>query len=342
MAANSFATIEKLYKEQKYSETLESLKLIIRERKKKGKGNLRYTKEEALFLWNSAQEQFNLKHYEEGAGFSDALFQDTGYIKSNPDQLVQAGLYIAYNGVEPDYTKGFDYFRKAADCVPCPASYAAMKHLGFMYENGHGVEVDLDKSTQHYKDSAAGGDPAGCYCAGLYHYKLFQKNGSDDFINLAEAAILFEKAAQSGTLDYIKLDSPLLRGCWEQLQKIHIALEKRHAEWAQFYSDKLAYNHQQLENTSDPLESKVEVSIAESSKTEAKQAEEKKDTANASTLSASGSHKNNQVTSAQTLVQGGVFKQPPPSKGNPPAVSDERAPAIGRGKRQGKGRLMTS
>lgn len=244
MAASSFEIFKKLYEEGKYSKAFNSLKAVIRERKKNEKGVVRFTEEEAFFLWTSAQEQYQSKNYEHEAELCDCLFRDMAYVKSHPAELVEAGLCIAYNGQEDDYGKGMEYFEKAAVCTPHPSSYEAMKHLGFMHEQGQGVDVDSTKALSYYEQSANGGYPEGCYCFGVHYYDLIQANDINPE-NLEKAATWLERAAELGYNGDPELSKKRFES-WKKRSEFHIGkfnefihLVAYHQQLAQTCSGKL-------------------------------------------------------------------------------------------------------
>lgn len=68
---------------------------------------------------------------------------DAGF---GPGYPVLGGLYYYGRGVEQDYGKAFEYFRKGAEADGA-SSY---NWLGSMYYNGEGVEKDPEKALQCY------------------------------------------------------------------------------------------------------------------------------------------------------------------------------------------------
>jgi Sel1 repeat len=160
--------------------------------------------------------------------------------------LVEARLCIAYNGQENDYAKCMEYFLKAAACTPHPSSYEAMKHLGFMYEYGQGVEVNLNQALSYYEQSANGGSPDGCYCLGLHYYNLIQTNAIH-LENLGKATMWLDKAAELGYNQDPELIDKCIY-CWDKTSQAQVAVIEKYrsiiaqhqqsAEYAQVRSDK--------------------------------------------------------------------------------------------------------
>ncbi len=193
-------------------------------------------------LWDNALKQFEAGNYKDGEELCDNLLRDIDCVISHPDKVVKAGLWIAYNPQEKDdkdqknaYKKGMQYFMMASACIPHPSSYEAMKHLGFMYQYGHGVAVDPIKELSLYNQSANGGSPDGCYCLGLHHYNLIQTN-SIDLENLGKAKIWLDKAAELG----YDQDSELTKkriDCLTKMYQFHIAQQQQQS--TQAYLNKL-------------------------------------------------------------------------------------------------------
>ena len=66
-------------------------------------------------------------------------------------------LYQEGNGVEQSYSKAKEWYEKAAE----NGSEHAMFGIGFLYEKGNGVEQSYRKAKEWYKKSAdLGCDPA--------------------------------------------------------------------------------------------------------------------------------------------------------------------------------------
>ncbi len=74
-------------------------------------------------------------------------------VKANdPAALRQMGLKCYDKG---DYDASFEYWTKAAELEDIEAHF----HLGRMYEDGEGVEKDMEKAVHHLEKAAIGGHP---------------------------------------------------------------------------------------------------------------------------------------------------------------------------------------
>ncbi len=75
------------------------------------------------------------------------------FIKAQKDPTAQFQLgvkYYAGKGIEQDYNKAFEYFKKSAEAGNVNAQY----NLAVMYEDGLGTEKDINKAIKWYKKSA--------------------------------------------------------------------------------------------------------------------------------------------------------------------------------------------
>ena len=85
------------------------------------------------------------------------LFQKSIDIDDRPWAYYGAGLAY-FHGIDgkPDYEKAVEMLKKASDRGVVCANY----NLGVCYENGNGVEKDINKATALYEKAAKGFDPA--------------------------------------------------------------------------------------------------------------------------------------------------------------------------------------
>jgi TPR repeat protein len=73
---------------------------------------------------------------------------------------------------EGDYDNAFEYLTKAAELGDAAAHFK----LGWMYENGEGVEKDEEKAVYHYETAAIGGHPDARHNLGEYE----EENGNTE------------------------------------------------------------------------------------------------------------------------------------------------------------------
>ena len=85
------------------------------------------------------------------------LFQKSIKIDDRPWAYYGAGL-VYFHGIDgkPDYEKAVEMLKKASDRGVVCANY----NLGVCYENGNGVEKDINKAKALYEKAAKGFDPA--------------------------------------------------------------------------------------------------------------------------------------------------------------------------------------
>ena len=102
--------------------------------------------------------------------------------------------YVYYNGqgVEQDYQKAFNWYRKAAEA----GDTIAQSNLGYMYYQGQGVEQDYEKAFIWYQKSAEGGNVTAQSNLGYMYY-----SGQGVERDYEKAVIWFWKAANHGDID---------------------------------------------------------------------------------------------------------------------------------------------
>ncbi len=88
-----------------------------------------------------------------------------------------------------DFEAAFSEFMVLAE----GGSARAQHTLGYMYEQGKGVEQDLVSAVTWYRKAAEQGDPTAQFNLAIMYY-----NGSGVLRNYTEAAELFRKAAEQG------------------------------------------------------------------------------------------------------------------------------------------------
>lgn len=68
-----------------------------------------------------------------------------------------AFMYDMGEGVEQNYTKAMELYKKAIDL----GNEIAIFNLGLMYEYGKGIEKNIDNAIKYYKEAADMGDQKG-------------------------------------------------------------------------------------------------------------------------------------------------------------------------------------
>ncbi|WP_049962169.1 protein kinase domain-containing protein [Oribacterium sp. FC2011] len=95
-----------------------------------------------------------------------------------------------------DYTKAKELFDKAAEGGSADAMYI----IGFMYQNGEGVDQDYAKAKEWYTKAAEGGNTEAMTKLGLLYY--FGNGVTQDYTKTKE---WYEKAIESGSTDAMML-----------------------------------------------------------------------------------------------------------------------------------------
>ena len=93
------------------------------------------------------------------------------------------------HGVERDYAKAVEWYRKAAE----QGDSWGQNNLGYCYDEGHGVEQDYAKAVEWYRKSAEQGNSSGQYNLG-YCYE----HGHGVEQDYAKAVEWYRKAAEQG------------------------------------------------------------------------------------------------------------------------------------------------
>ncbi len=104
-------------------------------------------------------------------------------------QFVLGHCYLTGIGVEVDFEKAFELFKRSARQGNAYAQY----NLGYCYEKGIGVVKDCDKAAQWYTKSAAQGNACGQNSLGYYCLKGIGIKEDQE-----EAFKLFKKSARQG------------------------------------------------------------------------------------------------------------------------------------------------
>ena len=108
------------------------------------------------------------------------------------DAVAQYNLGVSYRdgkGIQQDYKKAFDWFKKSAE-----QGYAAAQfEIGFCYRTGKGIQQDYKKAFEWFKKSAEQGYATAQFCLGLcYSY------GRGVQENYKKAFEWFEKSVEQG------------------------------------------------------------------------------------------------------------------------------------------------
>ncbi|GAA8978278.1 hypothetical protein EKB5_01050 [Helicobacter pylori] len=104
----------------------------------------------------------------------------------NPEELFNLGM-LSYD--KQDFSKARKYFEKACELN----SGSGCNFLGFLYENGQGVEKDLIKAAYFYSKACELKEGDGCGALGGLYY-----NGDGVKQDSKKVAALFEKACKLG------------------------------------------------------------------------------------------------------------------------------------------------
>ena len=113
-------------------------------------------------------------------------------IKANdPIALLQAGKKC-YG--KKDYDGAFEYFTKAAEAGDMDGHF----ELSCLYQQGKGVEKDMEKLVHHLEEAAIGGHPLARYNLGVHE----GKNGRYD--RAMKHWIIAAKLGDDGALDDVK------------------------------------------------------------------------------------------------------------------------------------------
>ena len=137
------------------------------------------------------------KLYKYGFGVKKDPLRAIGYFKEACDKGNMDGCYLeggmlilkCRNKVYTDYKKAFELFKTA-----CKNGYQrACAALGYMYENGKGVDKNISKAVELYKSSCKKGSMLGCSNLGY-----MCKGGFGVPKNIQKAIDYFNKACNSG------------------------------------------------------------------------------------------------------------------------------------------------
>ncbi|WP_240443881.1 tetratricopeptide repeat protein [Helicobacter pylori] len=104
----------------------------------------------------------------------------------NPEELLNLGIK---NYEKQDFSKARKYFEKACDLN----NGRGCNGLGFLYENGRGVEKNSKKAAYLYSRACELKDGGGCGALGGLYY-----NGDGVKQDSKKAAALFEKTCKLG------------------------------------------------------------------------------------------------------------------------------------------------
>lgn len=144
----------------------------------------------------SVAERFYAQYYHYGDGgveqdYTKALeWYKKAAEQGNYGAMAQIGvLYANGNGVEQDYVKAAEWFEKAAEL----GDATSMKNLGIAYAKGNGVEQDYAKALEWYKKAAELGNDVAMCCIGAMY-----ANGQGVDVDYNLALEWFEKAADRG------------------------------------------------------------------------------------------------------------------------------------------------
>ncbi len=110
---------------------------------------------------------------------------------NDPIALLQMGKRCYHS---EEYDGAFEYFTKAAELGEMDAHY----ELSCLYQQGKGVEKDMEKLVHHLEEAAIGGHPLARYNLGIHE----GNNGSID--RMLKHFIIAAKLGDDGALDDVK------------------------------------------------------------------------------------------------------------------------------------------
>ncbi len=152
-----------------------------------------------LAIYESKKNKYILQSYREKAYIA---FLHIDAERGNAEaQVWLAGAYYYANGVERDYSKAFEWYKKAAEQEEYLIQhYILAKTLAEMYEKGEGVEKNIDEAHKWYlkvfeycKKKAEQGD----YNA-QYHLAEMYEKGKGVEKNINEAIKWYQKVVEVG------------------------------------------------------------------------------------------------------------------------------------------------
>lgn len=134
------------------------------------------------------------------------------FYKNRTDSISCVFISRCYHhgcGVEKDYTKGFEYCKRAAEMGNADGHY----QLAGCYRMGIGTPIDRAKAVKHYEATIGLGNSMGY--VGMGHY---YSNGPKEEIDHSLAFQFYKKAADLGNSDgYIMMGYYYHKGLWTQI-----------------------------------------------------------------------------------------------------------------------------
>lgn len=143
------------------------------------------------FRFSNAQDTANALITELGFSAQDIVYAAAEPEQSeDPKELNKIGDdYYFGRGVEKDYSKACEYYRRAAEL-----GYAdAQNNLGIMYRNGWGVAPDYAEALKWYRKGAEQGNAAAQNSLGVMYRYGYGVN-----VDYAEAVKWYRKSAEQG------------------------------------------------------------------------------------------------------------------------------------------------
>ncbi|MGN1357526.1 MAG: tetratricopeptide repeat protein [Succinivibrionaceae bacterium] len=138
-----------------------------------------------IALANSCYQAFENQKYDEALKACVASSDQGDAVSSN----LLGAMYENGYGVEQDFSRAFDYYKKAAE-KELPE---ALNNLADLYQKGQGVDQNPDDARFYYAKAARMGDPN----AGITMYRLLMDKSSPEY-SPQEAYRYLEVAADGG------------------------------------------------------------------------------------------------------------------------------------------------
>lgn len=145
--------------------------------------------------------------YQEGQGVEKNISRAIEYYEKaakddEPYAMKRLGDLYRYNEDVQDYGKAMDWYKKAAE----NGNDEAMLSVGFMYDNGIGVDTDHRRAVEWYNKAINAGNVTAMLNLGIMY-----RDGEGVSENIQKALELFENADEAGSIDALPLLGNLYR-----------------------------------------------------------------------------------------------------------------------------------
>ncbi len=136
----------------------------------------------------------SFKNYEQAAnGRTWYIFG--GITPNNHAQYLLANMYFDGKGTKQNYSKAMKYYKQSVENIsqgfaePTPENkkwlYDACYKIGYLYDNGLGVDQDQESALRWYTTSSNGGNADATYQIGLQYEKSKDVNKAQEYFGLA-------------------------------------------------------------------------------------------------------------------------------------------------------------